>query len=371
MDSKSVNTNTRDAEISGTNPTSTSERNTSETTKATSETKASASTNENQDTTHTKPMALAAKLKYIDGIEFLDEVNPKYLLPVGKGDEADRLAIQHYCYRFFELGCRYMFSGYVTIFPIMSRLAELDDGNYFVYLLTERRLRNNGGLVEICGTGIWALDMAADYPNSHFTGVDISGVFPTILLPANCVFQLADTVQGLPFEDETFDFVFQRNMVFCFTLEDWAVVARELKRVTKRGGYIELELRFSVCIRSVEADSIVHNKGPTTEKVSNTIAATLRLRNISPESPSLVHTQLSDFSNVEHNYTSYPVGWNGRLGEMFLRNSELAYKSLSPSLSRALGVSEAEWEEIAKKGLAENAKHKTWGNVFWVHGRKV
>lgn len=101
------------------------------------------------------------------------------------------------------------------------------------------------------------------------------------------------------------------------------------------------------------------------------MATTLRLRNISLDSPSLVHTQLSDLSNVKYNYTSYPVGWNGRLGEMFLRNSELGYKSLGPFLSRALGVNEAEWEEIAKKGLAENAKYKTWGNVFWVYGRKV
>lgn len=96
MDSKSVNANSRDAEISGTNATSeanvTSETKASFEKEASSEEKASASANENRDTTygHTKPMSFAAKLKYIDGIEFLDEDNPKYLLPVGKGDEANR-----------------------------------------------------------------------------------------------------------------------------------------------------------------------------------------------------------------------------------------------------------------------------------------
>ncbi|RUS19361.1 hypothetical protein BC937DRAFT_87612 [Endogone sp. FLAS-F59071] len=61
-----------------------------------------------------------------------------------------------------------------------------------------------------CGHGLWTIDMACDYSNSHFTGHDIDEVFPgpEAELPTNCMFLKADTL-NLPFEDGTFDFVFQ------------------------------------------------------------------------------------------------------------------------------------------------------------------
>ncbi|RUP46420.1 hypothetical protein BC936DRAFT_146984 [Jimgerdemannia flammicorona] len=86
-------------------------------------------------------------------------------------------------------------------------------------------------------TGCWTMDMANDFPNSHFVGVDVTDVFPKDGLKRNCTFVKANTLEGLPFEDDTFDYVFQ---VLTFTTADWPKAISELVRVTKPGGWVEL-----------------------------------------------------------------------------------------------------------------------------------
>lgn len=83
--------------------------------------------------------------------------------------------------------------------------------------------------------------MARLYPNSDFTGTDISNTFISSILnaPTNCNFQIADTTK-LPFENNTFDYVFQRFQASCFRVDEWPNALRELIRVTKPGGWVEL-----------------------------------------------------------------------------------------------------------------------------------
>lgn len=102
-----------------------------------------------------------------------------------------------------------------------------------------------------CGTGAWALDMAADYPNSEIYATNVINVFPDTALP-NVHFQVADVLQGLPFPDNTFDFVFQRFMNTYFTPENWAKAVEEMTRVAKPGAYIEL----------MEVDLMPKDRGP-------------------------------------------------------------------------------------------------------------
>src|SRR5690348_16704283 len=82
--------------------------------------------------------------------------------------------------------------------------------------------------------------MASDYPNSHFYGIDMSAIFPTEIHPKNVEFLQLNFLNGLPWPDEYFDFVYQRFMLFSFTVEQWSYVIKELLRVTKKGGWLEL-----------------------------------------------------------------------------------------------------------------------------------
>ncbi|RUS15570.1 hypothetical protein BC937DRAFT_92282 [Endogone sp. FLAS-F59071] len=97
-----------------------------------------------------------------------------------------------------------------------------------------------------CGPRIWTLDMAKDYPLSQFVGIDATKVFPMSCSLPNCSFIQANTLKGLPFPDNTFDYVFQRLFILAFAKKDLAVAIAELIRVTKPGGWIEmLRIKFN------------------------------------------------------------------------------------------------------------------------------
>ncbi|RIA86567.1 hypothetical protein C1645_829077 [Glomus cerebriforme] len=53
----------------------------------------------------------------------------------------------------------------------------------------------------------WLLDMAKMYPKATFIGIDISPIFPKTNL-SNVTFFVTNVLNGLPFENNTFDFVF-------------------------------------------------------------------------------------------------------------------------------------------------------------------
>jgi ubiquinone/menaquinone biosynthesis C-methylase UbiE len=54
------------------------------------------------------------------------------------------------------------------------------------------------------------MEIAGEYPKSTIIGVDLNNVFPRDIKPINCQFHQCDALQGLPFEDDTFDYVFMR-----------------------------------------------------------------------------------------------------------------------------------------------------------------
>lgn len=94
--------------------------------------------------------------------------------------------------------------------------------------------------------------MAREYPKSHFTGIDVTDVFKDMPTPPNCRFLVANTLEGLPFPDNHFDFVFQRLHIFCFTKEGWRDAINELLRVLKPGGVLELSTWVCSCMGWVE-----------------------------------------------------------------------------------------------------------------------
>jgi len=84
------------------------------------------------------------------------------------------------------------------------------------------------------------MNMALDYPVSIFVGIDIAPLFPESH-PANVAFLKCNIMDGLPFPDNTFDFVRQAFVIICINWRSWKEkVVKELIRVTKPGGYIEI-----------------------------------------------------------------------------------------------------------------------------------
>ncbi|RUP44548.1 hypothetical protein BC936DRAFT_149307 [Jimgerdemannia flammicorona] len=72
------------------------------------------------------------------------------------------------------------------------------------------------------------------------------------------------------------------------------------------------------------------------------------------------------FTNVQCNRVTCPIGWDGVVGDMRLKNVGFMMDALRPIILPAMGVSREEYEELTH-GLAEQyGKFKTYG--IWTIG---
>ncbi|CAG8786891.1 6353_t:CDS:2, partial [Dentiscutata erythropus] len=98
------------------------------------------------------------------------------------------------------------------------------------------KLRTGAKVLEFgCGTGIWTIEVAAEYPNSKFYAVD----FITKNSIENITFINYDINQKLPFPDNEFDYIFSRNKTNFFTKDNFQGFLFEVLRVLKPGGWLE------------------------------------------------------------------------------------------------------------------------------------
>ncbi|WWC65050.1 uncharacterized protein I303_107664 [Kwoniella dejecticola CBS 10117] len=95
---------------------------------------------------------------------------------------------------------------------------------------TTRRILDVG-----CGTGKWALEMIADFPDIHITGVDLAHP-PITVFPSNFSFEIHDVTKGQEYEDDTFDVVHVRDIHA--GMPDYHAMLTECVRVLRPGGYL-------------------------------------------------------------------------------------------------------------------------------------
>lgn len=86
------------------------------------------------------------------------------------------------------------------------------------------------------GTGIWAIDVADEYPQATVLGTDLSPSQPT-WVPPNCKFMVDDAEAEFPWADNTYDFVHIRGLHGA--IQDWPRLYRQCLRILKPGGYLE------------------------------------------------------------------------------------------------------------------------------------
>ncbi|KAG0732808.1 hypothetical protein G6F62_013762 [Rhizopus arrhizus] len=91
-----------------------------------------------------------------------------------------------------------------------------------------------------CGSGIWIKDMIRDYPNCVYHGCDIVDATRKLLRCDQFHFTYGNVVKGLPYADDTFDFVNMRLLVYALRAEEWPMAIQEVIRVVKPGGMIQL-----------------------------------------------------------------------------------------------------------------------------------
>ena len=87
------------------------------------------------------------------------------------------------------------------------------------------------------GSGIWAVEIADQYPSAAVVGTDLSPVQPT-MVPPNLTFEVDDFEQEWTFQKDSFDFIHWRLLLA--SVSDYPKLFRQAFQHTKPGGYMEI-----------------------------------------------------------------------------------------------------------------------------------
>ncbi|MGH2480022.1 MAG: methyltransferase domain-containing protein, partial [Ktedonobacteraceae bacterium] len=166
-----------------------------------------------------------------------------------------------------------------------------------------------------------------------------------------------------PFADESFDFVHQRCVADQLLTPTWPMVARELARVTRPGGWIEL----------VELRQHASNPGPATTRYlhwwAQWSARTGIYTSVGERLGELL--QETGFGQVARRHIIAPVGSWGKLAGIFLITDLIeCMTSMQQPFCTTLHLSPALFHETLEAFAAEWEAHHTAFHFSLVYGQK-
>jgi SAM-dependent methyltransferase len=228
-------------------------------------------------------------------------------------NEVNRLDFQHYIYR------------------------QVLHGNFLVPIRSPQAILDVG-----CGTGIWCREIATQFPQARVYGLDLENIKDSVPLPPNYQFVQGDILEGLAFAANTFDFVHQRLILAsAIPVARWLDVCRELLRVARPGGWLELP----------EVGVQMHNMGPLTQQFFAWGISASEPRGLDPRQIPHLDSVLREAGgrNVGLWWVDVPMYKQGnRIGLMMQMNLTNAFGALK-GLYAARGESEAEFDNLLRK----------------------
>ncbi|KAJ3141428.1 hypothetical protein HK100_006857 [Physocladia obscura] len=294
----------------------------------------------------------------------------EYFLP-SDVDEQDRLELQFLimtvnsitCYdtcskgQFFKLS----FVCLVTLNSFKRRDIVRNDIKEFLAITPNCKILDVG-----CANGWWLDSIGKIYPTAELHGVDLA---PSVIetaekfLPKGKFFA-GNVTSGLPYEDNTFDFVHQRYLVVGLQKSQFPGVIRELMRVTKPGGWIEL----------VELDMTFSRCGPIFQNYLDKLAEVMAPR----EFDVLAGTNLLSYvalaaqktrfrvKKITKAIVSMPINWGGPLGDMVATDFKQAIYNVEDIMYKPLGIAREEFKSEADKMIDESKDYKAFSNTHAV-----
>jgi ubiquinone/menaquinone biosynthesis C-methylase UbiE len=277
--------------------------------------------------------AQPAGLRIFGGRRFVRGV--PYILP-SDGEELNRLDFQHYM-------LRYALKGNFAA-PLRQPHAILDVA---------------------CGTGRWGAEMATLFPQANVVGFDLtpppmdSG--SAMARPDNFAFIQGNMLEGLPFPDNSFDFVHQRLVIVALPTTQWVRQAREMLRVTRPGGWVEL----------VEGDLLPGGPGLTTLNQLGEQMSQKRGMSFGNASRVDEYLRQAGAKQVHRQIVHLPVGQKaGRLGAMAETDYLAIYASVRAFLIGQGLISEEQYNYSLAHAQAElNSGTLTWP-FYIAYGQK-
>jgi SAM-dependent methyltransferase len=273
----------------------------------------------------------AARRFMLGGRRFVADA--PYILPKDIG-EINRLDFQHFMLRSFLRG------------------------NYLAPITQPRDILDVGS-----GTGRWGVQMAQQFPRANVFGLDIeSPPGGAEQLPDNYTFVQGDVLKGLPFADASFDFVQQRLLMGAIPGAAWPGVVRDLVRVTRPGGWVEL----------VEAAPVPANT-PALGQLHAWMRGATQMRGLDITISSRIGDLLREAGvrRVDYRELPIPIGpYGGRLGTMAETQYDALFQNFRPILVARGITTDATFSDVMHAAHQEIAQHRYTSPYFIAFGQK-
>ncbi|KAJ3017862.1 UNVERIFIED_CONTAM: hypothetical protein HDU68_011439 [Siphonaria sp. JEL0065] len=208
-----------------------------------------------------------------------------------------------------------------------------------------------------CANGCWMDSLfAGGHVNCQYYGVDITEDAFEFGTVCNAELIFGNVLERLPYDNNTFDYTHQRLLFLGIPKEKWPQVIKEVMRVTKPGGWIEL----------VEAcPGEVYDTGPAAEAFLAPIVSVLDKRGLDIYAGSnLVKyaAVVGGLANIGVKTVSIPLGWNGELGRLHAKDVKQWSLTVTPLMTKALGISNEEYLNLVEEVHAEWGQTKAFMN---------
>jgi SAM-dependent methyltransferase len=249
-------------------------------------------------------------------------------------NEVDRLDLQHFA------------------------LQEAAGANYLAPVLSPALILDVGS-----GTGRWAAELCVDFPEAMVVALDLQASKPHAL--PNYRFVRSNVLEGLPFASDSFDFVHQRLLGTGLPLKSWAAVVRDLVRVSRPNGWVEL----------VEGRFDLQPAGAATARLFQLawrLASSLGL-----DTTGITFGSLDDYLlragavQVERRTLEIPVGeWGGRIGSFIASDFRAAFTRLCEVFQARFDLSAEECGQLVQNAQREWETERSRWAVALAIGRK-
>lgn len=213
--------------------------------------------------------------------------------------------------------------------------------------------------------GIWALEMATQYSNSQVLGLDLKPPGLQAGSPSNLRYNQTDITESWPMNDNSIDFIFQRNMYLHIKQDQWSKLLEEMFRVLKPGGYVEL-LEVEVCH---------HNPGPVQQAFQTFFKDQCKELQLDLNFAETMMSALQElgFIEIEKRVLDIPIGeWptEGELKQCGFINKEIQKASLKLKKNVYVpkwGISPADYDLAVNEVLDEFDEHQSFSRFnCWV-----
>ncbi|KAF3232363.1 hypothetical protein TWF191_000134 [Orbilia oligospora] len=197
------------------------------------------------------------------------------------------------------------------------------------------------------GTGIWAIQIAEEFPDAEVVGNDISPIQPS-WVPPKVSFEVDDFNDPWLQAPNSYDFIHERD---CHAaVKDWGKFAENVFKTLKPGGYWESQehtVEITADDGSVPEDNILK------QWCTNLIQATEIIGQTCVVAPHIIgHMQKAGFVNIKQQFFKLPIGaWPKDPVD-----KEIGAFNLINMVNAAEGFTTAAYTRILGKSIEEAAQ---------------